>query len=129
MPNPTRSTRLTLEQGQALIDALKSSGQTAAAFARGKNLDPRRLSFWKRRLSTRAQASESPPDSSAFVQIASGASVAPTAPLRPSNLTSSPALTIDVQLANGIRLTIHPDADLTRMVAVAVALSKMGAAC
>ncbi len=130
MPNPTRSTRLSLEQGRALIDALKRSGMTAAAYARSNDLDPRRLSFWKRRLRTSGQAGDAPPDQTAFIQIDPG--VEPVAPdTRPKQAKPKPppALTIDVQLANGIRLTIHPDADLSRMVAVAVALSKMGAAC
>lgn len=130
MPNPTRTTRLSFEQGRALIDALKRSGMTAAAYARNNNLDPRRLSFWKRRMRTTDQVVESSPDSSAFVQIASGVGPGvPAAHLKPSKPKPAPALTIDVQLTSGIRLTIHPDADLSRMVAVAVALSKMEAAC
>jgi hypothetical protein len=130
MPNPTRTTRLSLEQGRALIDALKRSGITASAYARSNDLDPRRLSFWKRRLRTSDQASDAIPGQSAFIEIDSG--VEPDAPAtqpKPAKPNPSPALTIDVQLANGIRLTIHPDADLSRMVAVAVALSKMGTAC
>ena len=130
MPNPIRSTRLSLEQGRALIDAMKRSGMTAAAYARSNDLDPRRLSFWKRRLRTSGQAADAPPDQSAFIQIDPG--VEPAAPAtrpKPAKPKPPPALTIDVQLANGIRLTIHPDADLSRMLAVAVALSKMGAAC
>jgi len=130
MPSPIRTARLSLEQGRALIDALKRSGMTAAAYARSNDLDPRRLSFWKRRLRRNDQAGDAQPDQSAFIQIESGpGTVAPATKPKPSRPKPPPELTIDVQLANGIRLTIHPDADLSRMVAVAVALSKMGAAC
>ena len=130
MPNPTRANRISLEQGRALIDALIRSGMKAAAYARSNNLDPRRLSFWKRRLRTSGQAGDAQPDQTAFIQIDPG--VEPAAPAtrpKPVQPKPPPALTIDVLLANGIRLTIHPDADLSRMVAVAVALSKMGTAC
>jgi hypothetical protein len=104
---------------------------SAAAFARNNNLDPRRLSFWKRRLHARNQAGVVPLDPPlAFIQVASEVGPAEPAPLlKPAAPMPSPTLTIDVLLSNGIRLTIHPDTDLSRMVAVAVALSKMGTAC
>lgn len=130
MPNPTRANRLSLETGRALIDALIRSGMTAAAYARANNLDPRRLSFWKRRLRACDQSGVVTTEPTTFIQIDSGGgAAAPAASVKPSMPKPAPALTIDVMLANGIRLTIHPDSDLSRMVAVAVALSKMETAC
>jgi hypothetical protein len=72
MPNPTRAHRNSLEQGRALIDALIRSGMTAAAYARSNNLDPRRISFWKRRLRASDQVGDKTPNPSAFIQIEPG---------------------------------------------------------
>lgn len=84
MPTPTRTNRLSLEQGRALIESLKQSGLTAAAYARSINLDARRLSFWKRRLRENNQAGVVPPEPSAFIRIDSeGGTAAPIAQKKP----------------------------------------------
>lgn len=85
----------TTDEGEAVVAAFRSSGESVAAFARSRGLGPERLRWWCKRL-----RSGSPPEQSISlvpVTIVGGGAIAPTA-------------TFDVAVA-GVVVRVPPDFD------------------
>lgn len=114
MSDPPRPKKRTIRQGRDLVAAWRSSGLSATAFCREHRIDPKRLSWWKRRLRHLDQAAPPAASASAFIQL-------------PVDPPPEPFL-IEVTLLNGIRLSIHPHIPIARLSAVVTALSGIGAA-
>ncbi len=122
MSNPTHPRKRTIQQGRELIIAWKNSGLPASAFARSQGVHPKRLDFWQRRLRQLDLVAVPDAGCSGFIRIEE---VEPA----PVAQVAQPPPVIEALLPNGIRLAIHADTALPRLVAVVAALSGLVVAC
>ena len=65
-----RGTRWTRSHAEKVIDELGRSGLTVAEFARSRNLHPKRIHVWRKRLQDEAQAEIAPPRMVELVAVA-----------------------------------------------------------
>ncbi len=142
MPNPDtaispkhlRKPRRTIEQGRVLVQAWKASGLSAKAFGQAHGVDGKRLSFWQRRVrkADREAARQCTPMADpSFIRVEAD-NGNPASAIVAKSIGTSPVgapSSIEISLPNGIRLVMHADTPLARLVAVVDALVRVAVPC